>query len=107
MKRVYYIYGTGENVVRGKHAHKNLNQVLVCVSGSCDIFVYNGKQKETVHLSERNEGIYIHGFVWREMMNFTKDAVLLAIVDQEYNTQDYVYDIGEVEEAAKDGRSSS
>ena len=50
IRRIYYIYGSSYDAVRGKHAHKDLNQVLICVSGSCDILLDNGKEKEAVHL---------------------------------------------------------
>lgn len=101
IKRVYYIYDTKSEVVRGKHAHKNLNQILLCISGSCDILVDNGIERQVVNLNEKNKGIYIHGFVWREMMNFSANAVLLALVDQGYDTEDYVYDIEMVRREAE------
>mgnify|MGYP003302756254 CR=1 FL=1 len=92
IRRIYYIYGSSYDAVRGKHAHKDLNQVLICVSGSCDIFLDNGKEKETVHLDSRDKGIYIYGFIWREMMHFSEDCVLLALVDRPYDPEDYVFD---------------
>ena len=104
IKRVYYIYDTKSDVVRGKHAHKNLNQVLLCVNGSCDVLVDNGNERQIISLNKRNKGIYIHGFIWREMMNFSNDAVLLVLVDQEYKVDDYVYDIETVREAANSSK---
>ena len=92
IKRVYYIFGTGSNVIRGKHAHKDLRQVLVCVSGSCDILLDNGRDREIVRLDSPDTGIYIYSFIWREMMNFSKECVLVAFVDREYNRDDYIYD---------------
>lgn len=90
--RIYYIYGTNREVVRGKHAHKDLHQVILCLNGSCDVLIDNGTEREIIHLDQPESGIYIHDFVWREMLNFSSDCVLLAIVDKGYDLEDYVYD---------------
>lgn len=100
--RIYYIYGTTPDTVRGKHAHKDLKQILVCVRGQCDILIDNGSEREIVRLSSPDQGIYITGFVWREMLNFSSDCVLLAITDKAYDVADYVYDYNEVRAAAQD-----
>ena len=92
MKRIYFIYDTNPDAVRGKHAHRNLKQVLLCVHGQCDILLDNGKEQEIVTLNEANKGIYLTGFIWREMMHFSEDCVLIAIVDHEYDPLDYIYD---------------
>lgn len=92
IKRIYYIYATMPEISRGCHAHPHLQQVLVCVNGSCDIYLFNGKEEKWVHLDQPNTGIYISGFVWREMHNFSRDCVLLAIVDEYYEDTVYVYD---------------
>lgn len=59
VKRVYYMYDTASDAVRGKHAHKNLNQILICVHGSCKILLDNGKEKEIVSLTKPYEG-FLH-----------------------------------------------
>lgn len=92
MKRIYYIYNTDYNIVRGKHAHRDLKQILICLHGQCDILLDNGKEKEVVKLNAPDKGIYIKGFVWREMMHFSNDCVLLALVNRPYDPDDYVYD---------------
>lgn len=96
MNRIYYIYNTSPDVVRGKHAHKDLHQVLLCLSGSCDILLDNGVEREIVHLDKPTEGVYIHSFVWREMSHFAPGTVLLAIVDKKYDVNDYVFDYAAV-----------
>lgn len=101
MSRIYYIYNADSGMVRGKHAHKDLNQVLLCLNGSCDILIDNGSERETVHLDRPDRGIYIHGFVWREMMNFSDGCVLMAIVDRGYDPADYVFDYNEVKNYAE------
>ncbi len=92
INRIYYIYNVSPEVTRGRHAHKDLHQVLLCLNGSCDILVDNGKERKCVHLDKPNDGIYIHSFVWREMSNFSPNTVLLAIVDKKYDKNDYVFD---------------
>lgn len=90
IKRIYYIYNTVGCVTRGRHAHKDMKQVLLPVKGTCQILVDNGKESKKVVLDTPNRGIYITGLVWREMMNFSKDCVLLCLVNTYYDTGDYI-----------------
>lgn len=90
IKRVYYIYDTAQGVRRGFHAHKNLEQILICVHGSCKILLDNGKEKEKVLLDKPHEGLYISNDIWREMYDFSPDAVLLVLASQPYDEADYI-----------------
>lgn len=90
IRRVYYIWGTKPDVIRGKHAHKNLEQVIVCVSGSCDFVLNNGTVKETVHLDNPSKGLYIKHNIWREFTNFSKDCVLMVLASEYYSESDYI-----------------
>ena len=92
IKRVYYIFDTKSDIVRGKHAHQNLKQLLICVSGSCKILLDNGIKKNVVELSSPNEGVYINDLIWREMYDFSQDCVLLVLADNLYDEDDYVKD---------------
>ena len=92
IRRVYYIYGTQRGVARGKHAHRNMNQVLICVNGSCDITLFDGKNETTVTLESPQTGVYISGYVWREMSNFSEGCVLLVLADKKYAETEYIYD---------------
>lgn len=92
IKRVYYIYGTRLGVVRGLHAHYTLKQVLVAVSGSCDIELFDGTTRTTIHLDNPARGILMDGFIWREMKNFSPDCVLMVLASEHYNEKDYVRD---------------
>jgi len=87
IKRIYYVFATGSNAIRGKHAHKDIKQVLLCVRGSCDILVDNGRDRKTVKLNQPNKGLYIHGFIWRELMNFTEDCLLHSRITQSCKTK--------------------
>lgn len=104
IKRVYYIYDTLEGVRRGFHAHKNLEQILICIHGSCKVLLDNGKEKKVVPLEKPYEGLYIANNMWREMFDFSPDAVLLVLASELYDEADYIrdYDIF-LEEIAKDG----
>lgn len=67
IKRVYYMYDTVNEAIRGKHAHKSLEQILICTSGSCRILLDDGKDKQVVELNKPYEGLYISNAIWREM----------------------------------------
>lgn len=92
IKRVYYMFGVNSGITRGKHAHYKLKQVLICVSGSVDLVLDDGKSKEVVCLNSPSKGLYIDSFIWREMKNFSKDAVLLVLASDHYEVADYVRD---------------
>ena len=95
IKRVYFMYDTEKNVVRGKHAHKNLEQILVCIHGSCKILLDNGHEKKVVPLERPYEGLYVANDMWREMFDFSSDAVLLVFASEVYDESDYIRDYDE------------
>ena len=90
IKRVYYIYDTLPGVRRGFHAHMNLQQILLCVSGSCKIHLDNGTDTAEVLLDKPNEGLYISNDMWREMYDFSEGAVLLVLASEHYDEKDYI-----------------
>lgn len=90
IKRVYYIWGTQKDVVRGHHAHKQLEQVVVCVSGSCDFILDNGTKRETVHLDSPTQGLYLQNNIWREFTNFSPDCVVMVLASEHYTEADYI-----------------
>ena len=92
IKRVYYMYDTIEGVRRGYHAHKNLEQILICIHGSCKILLDNGKEKKKVYLEKPYEGLYVPNNMWREMYDFSPDAVLMCLASEVYNEEDYIRD---------------
>lgn len=95
IKRVYYLFGTKNGVRRGFHAHKSLQQVAVCISGSCSFLLDDGKEKKNVLLDTPNKGLFIEDMVWREMYDFSKDCVLLVIASELYDEGDYIRDYDE------------
>ena len=95
IKRVYYMYDTREGVRRGFHAHKSLEQILICIHGSCKILMDNGEEKKVVSLEKPYEGLYINNNIWREMFDFSPDAVLMVLASDYYKEEDYIRDYDE------------
>lgn len=95
IKRVYYMYDTSKGVVRGHHAHKDLEQILICIHGSCKVLLDNGKEKKIVPLEKPYEGLYIPNDMWREMYDFSDDAVLMVLASDLYDEKDYIRDYDE------------
>lgn len=95
IKRVYFMYDTLEGVVRGHHAHKTLEQILVCVHGKCKIRLDNGKEKKVIPLEKPYEGLYVSHAIWREMFDFSDDAVLMVFASEVYDESDYIRDYDE------------
>lgn len=93
--RVYYIYGTPNNTLRGKHAHKNTEQIIICLSGSCDFILDDGEKRETVRLDNPETGLYLNSCVWREFTNFSVDCILLVVASSLYDKNDYIRDYDE------------
>lgn len=90
IKRVYYIYRTAHGVSRGYHAHKNLKQVAICLSGSCRMILDNGRDREDVWLNNPTKGLLIESMTWREMHDFSEDCVLLVLASEHYDEADYI-----------------
>ena len=102
IKRVYFIYNTKENVTRGRHAHKKLNQVAVCVNGNCTILLDDGKEKKSILLDFPNIGLIIREMIWRDMYDFSDDCVLLVLASELYDEADYIRTYDDFREMVKD-----
>jgi len=90
IKRVYYIFGTKAGVSRGFHAHRKLQQVAICITGSCRMILDDGQQRNEVLLNSPNKGLVIGDLVWREMHDFSEDCVLLVLASEHYDESDYI-----------------
>ena len=102
IKRVYYMYDTGEGIHRGFHAHKTLKQILICIHGSCKVLLNNGEEKKIVSLEKPYEGLYIAHNMWREMYDFSPDAVLMVLASEYYDESDYIRDYDEFLNSVKE-----
>lgn len=92
IKRVYYIFDTLSEVSRGYHAHHDLKQLMVCVTGRCRITLDNGTAREDAVLDNPCRAVLIEGLVWREMHDFSADCVLLVLASEPYHEGDYIRD---------------
>lgn len=90
IKRVYYMFDTVKGVRRGFHAHKKLKQILICVKGNCKIHLDNSVETEEVILDKPNKGLVIESNIWREMYDFSEDAVLMVLASELYDESDYI-----------------
>ncbi len=93
IKRIFYIYGTDSKVVRGQHANRRSEFVLVNVAGSCRVRTRDGKGDERVFaLNRPNMGLYIPKMVWKDMYDFSPDSILLCIASEVYDPNEYIRD---------------
>lgn len=90
VKRVFYIYGTQEEIPRGNHSHYKTKQFLVAVNGSCKVTLDNGKIKETFDLNKPNLGLFQDALIWGIMHDFSSDCVLMVLADEYYDVSDYI-----------------
>ena len=96
IKRVYHISGLhNPGAIRGKHAHKTLEQVLFCINGSCQITLDDGSFQQRLKLDKPQKGIYLGINLWHTMENFKDNCVLLVLASQIYNENDYIRDYSE------------
>jgi wxcM family protein len=104
IKRIFYIYGSDPNVVRGQHANRETEFVLVNVAGKSKVKVYDGKGNEAIFILNRpHTGIYLPTMVWKDMYDFSEDSVLLVLASEAYNPNEYIRNYDEfVEEIAKE-----
>ena len=93
IKRIYYITEVPQDVSRGFHAHRKLHQVLICLNGSVKIRVKTPKEETEFILNNSSVGLYIGPYIWREMYDFSKDAVLLVLASDHYHEDDYIRNI--------------
>ncbi len=103
IKRVFYIYGSDNNVVRGSHANRKSEFVLINVVGTSKVKVYYPNGNECIYaLNKPHTGIYLPRMVWKDMYDFSEDSVLLVLASEHYNPDEYIRDfeeyINEIEE---------
>ncbi|ECR3298173.1 WxcM-like domain-containing protein [Campylobacter coli] len=90
IKRIYYIYDTKPEFPRGAHAHRELEQVLIMMEGSCELVLNDGKNIKNIILNRPDMGIFIGKNIWREMKNFSYGAKLLVLASDFYNEKEYI-----------------
>ena len=90
IKRVYYIFKNGADVIRGQHAHKKLKQIYIVVSGSCKVILDDGNKKEIITLDNPDIGMVFDSIIWRELFDFSQDCVLMVLADDFYDEEDCI-----------------
>jgi len=89
IQRVYYLYDTPGGAERGGHAHKGLHQLIVAMSGSFDVILDDGKQRQRFHLNRSYYGLYVGPMIWRELDNFSSGSVCMVLASNYYDEADY------------------
>jgi hypothetical protein len=92
IKRVYYLYDVPAGSKRGGHAHKELQQLIVAVSGSFDIILKDGKNERKISLNRPFYGLFLPTMVWRELLNFSSGSICLVLASLPYDEEDYYRD---------------
>jgi hypothetical protein len=95
IKRVFYLYDVPGGADRAGHALKTCHQFLIAMSGSFDVILYDGKEKQRIHLNRSYYGLHIPPMLWREIDNFSSGSVCLALASEKYDANDYYRDYNE------------
>ena len=92
IQRVYYLYDVPGGSERGGHAHKNLEQLIIAMSGSFDVVLNDGYEEKRFHLNRSYYGLYVNTMVWRELDNFSSGSVSMVLASNKYTEDDYIRD---------------
>lgn len=95
IERVFYIFGSDAEIIRGRHANRESEFVLINVAGRSKVRVTDGVREETVTLSRPTQGIYLPRMVWKDMYDFSPDSVLLVLASAHYDAAEYIRDFTE------------
>lgn len=95
IKRVFYMYGSDDEVIRGQHANRRTEFVLINVSGTSKVKVDNGYETEIIELNKPRMGLYLKTMVWKDMYDFSPDSVLLVLASEHYDGEEYIRDYEE------------
>ena len=94
IKRIFYIYGSDDEVIRGRHANIRSEFVMINVSGTSKVKVDNGHETRIIELNRPRMGLYLKNNLWKEMYDFSPDSVLLVLSNEHYDPDEYVRDYG-------------
>jgi dTDP-4-dehydrorhamnose 3,5-epimerase-like enzyme len=104
IKRIFYIYGSDKDVVRGQHANRRTEFVLINVAGTSKVRVRDGKGNETLYsLNRPHTGIYLPNMIWKDMLDFSEDSVLLVLASEHYDSEEYIRDYDEFVRIVNEG----
>lgn len=103
IRRVFYLYDVPTEASRGAHAHRKLEQFLICLAGSFDVALDDGRGKDTIHLNRPWKGLYIPSMIWAAEVNFDAGSVCLVLASELYDETDYIRDYAEYLRLLGDG----
>lgn len=106
IKRVYYTYNVPQDVNRGFHAHRDLQQVLICLNGSLKVKCFNGIEEEIYTLNLPNKGLYLNSMIWREMFDYEENTVLMVLASKFYDSSDYIRDYDKFLEIVNENKNN-
>ena len=92
IQRVYYLYDVPGGAERGGHAHKDLHQLIIAMSGSFDVLLDDGKEKKRIHLNRSYHSLYVCPMIWRQLDNFSSGSVCMVLASNKYDEDDYYRD---------------
>lgn len=101
IKRVFYIYDSDSTVVRGQHANRESEFVLINVAGKSKVRLTDGKEEIIVELDKPMMGVYIPKMIWKDMYDFSKDSVLLVLASTHYDGTEYIRNFTDYQEMMK------
>ncbi len=105
IRRIFYIYGTKEGVLRGQHANRESEFVLINLQGSVKIIIDDGKKKDVVILDKPHQGVYLDKMVWKDMCEFSSDSILLVLSNMPYDASEYIREYEQFIREVNDGKS--
>lgn len=95
IERLYYLYHTSKNILRGVHAHKKLEQVLISLNGSFEVLLSDGNKSQTYILDRPNLGLYVCPMIWRELNPLEDNSICVVLASREYEEDDYIHHFDE------------
>ncbi|MBU3143465.1 FdtA/QdtA family cupin domain-containing protein [Clostridium sp. CF012] len=101
IKRIFYIYGSDSTVIRGQHANRRSEFVLINVCGSSKVRIRDGKKDEVFVLDKPHTGIYLPKMLWKDMYDFSEDSILLVLASEGYDSSEYIRDFDEYIKGSK------
>ncbi len=95
IKRIFYMFGSAKDVVRGQHANRKSEFVLINVQGTSKVLIDDGKEKNIVILDRPHKGVYLNKMIWKDMYDFSDDSILLVLSNECYDSKEYIRDYSE------------